>query len=282
MTEDLASRRLLVVHAHPDDETLETGATMARYAAEGAQVTLVTCTLGELGEIIPDGLAHLSAEAGGGLGGYRIGELDAACAALGVTDHRYLGGAGHFRDSGMMGLPANDAPDSFWQADVDQAAALLLRVIHEVQPQVMVTYDANGYYGHPDHVQAHRVAWRAFIQAGGLVRKFYATAMPLSALARAIKLDGTGFTAAQSVAQLPFGIPDDQVTTVIDARRYLDAKLAAMREHGTQITVDEPFYALSDGIGLRALGTEYYTLLAPAPASPPAAGPWESDLFAGI
>ncbi len=111
---DPASRRLLLVHAHPDDETIETGATMARYAAEGAHVTLVTCTLGELGEIIPPGLAHLSAEAGGGLGGYRIGELDAACAALGVTDHRFLGGAGRFRDSGMMGVPGNDAPDSFW------------------------------------------------------------------------------------------------------------------------------------------------------------------------
>jgi N-acetyl-1-D-myo-inositol-2-amino-2-deoxy-alpha-D-glucopyranoside deacetylase len=279
MMQDPASRRLLLVHAHPDDESIETGATMARYAAQGVQVTLVTCTLGELGEIIPPGLAHLSAEAGGGLGGYRIGELDAACAALGVTDHRFLGGAGRFRDSGMMGLPSNDEPGSFWQADPDAAAALLVRIIEEVQPQVMVTYDQHGFYGHPDHIQAHRVAWRAFSQARAVVSKFYATALPLSALAEAITVEGTSFTKVESAATLPFGIPDDEVTTAIDGRGYLDAKLAAMREHGTQISVDGQFYALSDGIGLRALGTEYYTLVSPEP--PPGAPP-EDDLFAGI
>lgn len=276
---DPASRRLLLVHAHPDDETIETGATMARYAAQGAHVTLVTCTLGELGEIIPPGLAHLSAEAGGGLGGYRIGELDAACAALGVTDHRFLGGAGRFRDSGMMGLPGNDAPDSFWRADPDAAAGLLLRIIAEVRPQVMISYDQHGFYGHPDHIQAHRVAWRAFSEARGVVSKFYATALPLSALARATALDGTSFTKVASAAALPFGVPDDEVTTAIDGRDYLEAKLAAMRAHATQLTVDRMFYALSDGIGLRALGTEYYTLLSPAH---PAGTSWEDDLFAGI
>ncbi|HEX5291609.1 MAG TPA: N-acetyl-1-D-myo-inositol-2-amino-2-deoxy-alpha-D-glucopyranoside deacetylase [Streptosporangiaceae bacterium] len=283
--QDPASRRLLLVHAHPDDESIETGATMARYAAQGVHVTLVTCTLGELGEIIPPGLAHLSADAGGGLGGYRIGELDAACAALGVTDHRFLGGAGRFRDSGMMGLPSNDDPGSFWQADPDAAAALLLRIIEEVRPQVMVSYDQHGFYGHPDHIQAHRVAWRAFSQAREIVSKFYATAMPLSALAEAIAVEGTRFTKVESAATLPFGIPDDEVTTAIDGRGYLDVKLAAMREHGTQISVDGQFYALSDGIGLRALGTEYYTLISPAPPArpePPAGASREDDLFAGI
>ena len=276
---DPASRRLLLLHAHPDDETIETGATIARYAAEGTHVTLVTCTLGELGEIIPPGLAHLSEQSGGGLGGYRIGELDAACDVLGVADHRFLGGAGRFRDSGMMGLPSNDAPDSFWRADPDVAAALLLRIIAEVRPQVMITYDQHGFYGHPDHIQAHRVAWRAFSQARDVVSKFYATALPLSALAEAIAVDGTSFTKVESAATLPFGIPDDEVTTAIDGRGYLDAKLAAMREHATQITVEGPYYALSDGIGLRALGTEYYTLVSPAP---PAGSPREDDLFAGI
>jgi N-acetyl-1-D-myo-inositol-2-amino-2-deoxy-alpha-D-glucopyranoside deacetylase len=304
MTEDPASRRLLLVHAHPDDETIETGATMARYAAEGAHLTLVTCTLGELGEIIPPGLAHLAEAQGGGLGGYRIGELDAACAALGVTDHRFLGGAGRFKDSGMMGLPSNDAPGCFWQADPDEAAGLLLRVIDDVRPQVMVSYDQHGFYGHPDHIQAHRVAWRAFARSRAgepgrwPVQKFYATAMPLSALARAIALDGTSFRRVESAATLPFGIPDDEVTTAVDGRAYLNAKLTAMRAHATQMTVEGAFYALSDGIGLRALGTEYYTLLSEpadhAPPAPPAAsvvprargaepGPsWESDLFAGI
>ena len=174
-------RRLLVVHAHPDDESIGTGATMAKYAAEGARVTLVTCTLGELGEIIPPSMAHLAADSEDRLGEYRIGELAAACAELGVTDHRFLGGAGRWRDSGMMGTEANDDPRCFWRADVNSAARALLDVIRDVRPQVLVTYDANGFYGHPDHIQAHRVACRAFQQAADLgLAKFYATAGPES------------------------------------------------------------------------------------------------------
>src|SRR3981081_4812614 len=111
-------QRLLLGHAPPAAESIGTGATMAKYAAEGAGVTLVTCTLGELGEIIPPELAHLAADADGGLGEYRIGELAAACEALGVTDHRFLGGPGRWRDSGMTGLPSNDAPECFWQEGV--------------------------------------------------------------------------------------------------------------------------------------------------------------------
>src|SRR5580693_7090528 len=142
-------RSMLLVHAHPDDESIGTGATMAKYAAEGARVTLVTCTLGELGEIIPPDLRHLFPDE---LGQHRIVELDRACAALGVTDHRFLGGAGRWRDSGMMGLPDNDWDGSFWRADVDEAAGALLAIIREVRPQVIVTYDENGFYGHPDHI----------------------------------------------------------------------------------------------------------------------------------
>src|SRR5580692_9226998 len=173
------SRRLLFVHAHPDDESIGTGATMAKYAAEGAHVTLVTCTLGELGEIIPPSLAHLAAEAEDRLGEYRVGELDAACAALGVTDHRFLGGRGRWRDSGMIGTEGNDDPRCFWRADLDEAARALLEVIREAGPQVLVSYDAHGAYGHPDHIQAHRVTRRAFELAGpGGPAKLYATAAP--------------------------------------------------------------------------------------------------------
>src|ERR1700722_10444857 len=228
---------LLLVHAHPDDESIETGATMARYAAAGVPVTLVTCTLGELGEIIPPDLAYLGAGRGELLGKYRIGELDAACAALGVRDHRFLGGPGRWRDSGMIGLPSNDDPGSFWQADLDEAALDLVAIIREVRPRVMVSYDDRGFYGHPDHIQAHRVAWRAFQLAadpailargpGGpwQVTKFYATAMPRSRLAEAIKLRSAGhiapaaFTEVSSVDELPFGVADDQVTTEIDGTR---------------------------------------------------------------
>jgi N-acetyl-1-D-myo-inositol-2-amino-2-deoxy-alpha-D-glucopyranoside deacetylase len=247
------SRRLLLVHAHPDDESIYTGATMARYVAEGAHVTLVTCTLGELGEIIPPSLAHLVAECEDRLGEYRVGELDAACAALGVADHRFLGGPGRWRDSGMMGTEGNDDPRCFWRADVDQAAGALLEVISEVRPQVLVTYDANGAYGHPDHIQAHRVARRAFELAAETASphapaKFYASAAPDAG----------------------------QITTEVDGEAWFGQKLAAMRAHATQITVDAPFFALSDGVRRRASGTECYTLLA-GPRGP--AGR-ETDLFA--
>jgi N-acetyl-1-D-myo-inositol-2-amino-2-deoxy-alpha-D-glucopyranoside deacetylase len=302
---------LLVVHAHPDDESIETGATMARYAAAGVPVTLVTCTLGELGEIIPADLAYLGAERGDLLGKYRIGELDAACAALGVRDHRFLGGPGRWRDSGMMGLPSNDDPGCFWQADLDEAALDLVAIIREVRPRVMVSYDDRGFYGHPDHIQAHRVAWRAFQLAGdpglsmpalagpGLrgpgadrdpwpVAKFYATAVPRSVLAAATDLSGrdgeaapSGFIAEPAADTVPYGAGDDQVSTEIDGSAYLAAKTAAMRAHATQITVHEPFFALSNWVGQRILAREYYTLLAgpPGPSGPDSR---ETDLFAGL
>jgi N-acetyl-1-D-myo-inositol-2-amino-2-deoxy-alpha-D-glucopyranoside deacetylase len=296
-------RRLLLVHAHPDDESIGTGATMAKYAAEGARVTLVTCTLGELGEIIPPDLAHLAWDRDNALGEYRIGELTAACEALGVRDHRFLGGTGHWHDSGMMGTPSNDWNGAFWRADVDEAAGLLVEILDDVRPHVLVTYDANGFYGHPDHIQAHRVAWRAFEMSDGLVHKFYATAIPKSVLAEGMKLvreasahdggeaaepagsggsAGSEFESVESVDDLPFGVPDEQVTTMIDASDFLDAKLAAMRAHASQIAVDSPFFALSDGVGQRAFGHEYYTLLAGQRGQGGGAKGWESDLFAGI
>src|SRR5947199_6003842 len=151
-----ADRRVLFVHAHPDDEVIGSGATMARYAADGTHVTLVTCTLGEEGEVLVPELAGLAASKADQLGGYRIGELSAAMRALGVTDFRFLGGPGRWRDSGMMGTPANDHPRSFWRADLDEATRELVQVVREVRPQVVVTYDENGGYRHPDHTQAHR------------------------------------------------------------------------------------------------------------------------------
>jgi N-acetyl-1-D-myo-inositol-2-amino-2-deoxy-alpha-D-glucopyranoside deacetylase len=261
-----AGRRLLLVHAHPDDESIATGATMARYAAQGARVTLVTCTLGELGEIIPAGLAHLAAGRDDRLGEYRIGELAAACAALGVTDHRFLGGAGRWRDSGMMGTPGNDAPGSFWRADPGEAAAALMTVIDEVRPQVMVTYDANGGYGHPDHIQAHRVARRAYrLAADGAhpVARLYAVTSPDA----------------------------DRICAEVDGTAYLPAKRAAMRAHATQITVlDDESFALSDGVRRPLRGREYYALLDAADGAGSTVGAGsadgadrrEHDLFAGI
>jgi N-acetyl-1-D-myo-inositol-2-amino-2-deoxy-alpha-D-glucopyranoside deacetylase len=294
-------RRLMLVHAHPDDESIGTGATMAKYAAEGTEVTLVTCTLGELGEIIPPELANLAWDRDKGLGQYRIGELAAACDALGVRDHRFLGGPGRWRDSGMMGDPSNEWDGAFWRADVDEAAGVLLEIIKDVRPHVLVSYDSNGFYGHPDHIQAHRVAWRAFEMSDGLISKFYATAVPKSVLAEGMKLmreargsaaaaaeeagqraGSSDFETVESVDDLPFGVPDDQVTTELDASDYLDAKIAAMRAHASHNAVDSPFFALSDGVGQRAFGHEYYTRLA-GPRGPGGGSHGrESDLFAGI
>jgi N-acetyl-1-D-myo-inositol-2-amino-2-deoxy-alpha-D-glucopyranoside deacetylase len=270
-------RSLLLVHAHPDDESIGTGATMAKYAAEGARVTLVTCTLGELGEIIPPDLRHLFPDE---LGQHRIVELDRACQALGVADHRFLGGEGRYRDSGMMGLPDNDDPRCFWQADVDEAAGALAKVIDEVGASVIVTYDANGFYGHPDHIQAHRVASRAREVAGGTA-KLYATAIPRSVFARAVELPADSWFARNR--DLSVSVPDDQVTTEVDGSAYFGAKRDAMRAHETQVTIDGDYFALSNEVGQRILAAEYYTQLAgprrAAETGRETPGGYERDLF---
>jgi N-acetyl-1-D-myo-inositol-2-amino-2-deoxy-alpha-D-glucopyranoside deacetylase len=273
MDHPVASCRLLLVHAHPDDETIGTGATMAKYAAAGAHVTLVTCTLGEEGEILVPELAHLAADRDDALGAVRIDELAAAMKALGVTDHRFLGGEGRWRDSGMMGMPTNDFPGCFWQADLDEAIGALVAVMREVRPQVVVSYDEVGGYGHPDHIQAHRVAVGAFEASGGATRyleagepwapvKFYETAIPVSVLRAGYDaLKELGEEAPFGITdpdELTFGTPDDQVTTEIDAREQLPAKIEAMRAHRTQIAVDGMFFALSNNIGQGAFGIEYY------------------------
>jgi N-acetyl-1-D-myo-inositol-2-amino-2-deoxy-alpha-D-glucopyranoside deacetylase len=183
----------------------------------------------------------------------------------------------------MMGLPDNDDPRCFWRASVDEAASELAAIIEEVAADVIVTYDANGFYGHPDHIQAHRVASRARELTGAAAR-FYATAMPRSVLAQAVELPDDSWFARNT--DLSASVPDDRVTTEIDATPYLAAKLAAMAAHETQITMDGQFYALSNELGQRACGCEYYSLLAApgderlgdAPRRPGA--PYERDLFA--
>ncbi|MDQ6688227.1 MAG: N-acetyl-1-D-myo-inositol-2-amino-2-deoxy-alpha-D-glucopyranoside deacetylase, partial [Actinomycetota bacterium] len=158
-------RHLLFVHAHPDDESIGSGATMAKYVAEGTGVTLVTCTGGEEGEILVPELGHLASDKDDGLAEHRRGELAQAMKALGVTDHRYLGGFGKYRDSGMAWHEDGHAvagenihEKAFWIADLTEAANDLVEVIREVRPQVLLTYDQFGGYGHPDHIQAHRVS----------------------------------------------------------------------------------------------------------------------------
>ncbi|MER7461967.1 N-acetyl-1-D-myo-inositol-2-amino-2-deoxy-alpha-D-glucopyranoside deacetylase [Streptomyces sp. NPDC097981] len=293
----LPARRLLLVHAHPDDESINNGVTMAKYAAEGAHVTLVTCTLGEEGEVIPPGLAHLAPDRDDTLGAHRIGELAAAMAELGVTDHRFLGGPGRFRDSGMMGAEQNRRPGSFWSADVDEAAAHLVEVIREVRPQVLVTYDPDGGYGHPDHIQAHRVAMRGAELAAEptyrrdlgdawAIRKIYWNRVPRSVVEEGfvrLKAAGTAtpFPGVASPDDVPGVVEDGRITAEIAAdEAFAAAKAAAMRAHATQIAVEGSFFALSNDLAQPLFTREYYELVAGEPGV--LAGEREQDLFAGV
>ena len=297
-----APRRLLLVHAHPDDESILNGATMATYAATGAHVTLVTCTRGERGEVIPAELAHLEGDAAA-LAERRTAELAAAMEALGVTDHRFLGADADvaWQDSGMEWGPdgvARAAPDvaadAFALADVDEAARHLVRVLREVRPQVVVTYEPGGGYGHPDHVQAHRVTMRAVEVAASEdgegeawhVAKVYESVVPASVAREVLRAAATDnpFTVPDPAAPAPsIVVPDEQVTAVVDGGEHLEAKAAALRAHTTQVRVEGGFFALSHGVGQPVLGGEYYRLArgVAAPDGDRDDG-LETDLFAGV
>jgi N-acetyl-1-D-myo-inositol-2-amino-2-deoxy-alpha-D-glucopyranoside deacetylase len=288
-------RRLLLVHAHPDDEAIGQGVTMAKYAAEGAHVTLVTCTLGEEGEVLVPGLEHLAADQDDALGEHRVTELAKAMAELGVSDHRFLGGPGRYRDSGMMGVESNNRPDCFWRADLLEAADLLVTIIRDIRPQVLVTYDQDGGYGHPDHIQAHRVAmygallaavpsYRLDLGESWEIAKIYWSATKESRMRdglRRMRDAGTPFFDIDPDGEMPsFVTPDELVTTEIDGRDRVEQKLAAMRAHATQIAVDGPFFALSNNVGNEAWGIESFRL-AKGELGHRGEGV-EDDLFAGV
>ncbi|MFC7305042.1 N-acetyl-1-D-myo-inositol-2-amino-2-deoxy-alpha-D-glucopyranoside deacetylase [Streptomyces monticola] len=296
MTE-LSDRRLLLVHAHPDDESINNGATMAKYAAQGAHVALVTCTLGEEGEVIPPSLAHLTADREDALGAHRVGELTAAMKELGVDDHRFLGGAGRFRDSGMMGIEQNHREGAFWAADVDEAAVPLVEVIRELRPQVLITYDPDGGYGHPDHIQAHRVAMRAADLAAEPafrkdlgdpheIAKIYWNRVPRSVAERLFRelrdtaLTGLPWAAAADIDDVPGVVDDAVVTTEIDGRAFAARKAAAMAAHATQVAVEGPWFGLSNDLAQPLFDIEYYELVRGRSGAAP--GERETDLFAGL
>jgi len=278
--------RLLLVHAHPDDETINNGTTMAMYADLGASVTLVTCTRGEEGEVLVPELSHLASAQTDGLGPHREIELKDAMIALGIKDYRFLGQPTvKYRDSGMMGTEPNNRPDVFWQADLDSAAAHLVKIIEEVKPHVLVTYDEIGGYGHPDHIQAHRVAMRASELSEWKVSKIYWNAMPKSVLAEGIekmKEIGSDFFGAESVDDLPFAKDDSLVTAMVDGTKYVDLKMKAMAAHATQIELDGPFFALSNNLGQQVWGHEYYSLVHGNKTEPFDSNGRELDLFSGI
>ena len=300
-----ADQRLLLVHAHPDDESIGQGATMARYVAEGRGVTLVTCTAGEMGEILVPELEHLAADREDGLGEHRRTELEAAMKELGVTDFRYLGGFGTYRDSGMKwhedghAVAADDVHENaFWHADLTEAANHLVEVIREVRPQVMVTYDQFGNYGHPDHIQAHRVAmyaaqlaavpsYRRELGEPWDIAKIYWGAMSESRMRAGIRRlreagDTTTFEGMDPDGELgPFVTRDEDLTAAVDGSEFVDRKMAALAAHATQITTDGPFFALSNNLGNRVWSTEFYRIAKGTPGEPGEDG-LETDLFAGL
>jgi len=285
-----ARYRLLFVHAHPDDETLSTGGTIARYAAApDTSVTLVTCTLGEEGDVVAPELAGLGAGRADQLGGYRVGELAAACAALGVRERRFLGGAGRWRDSGMVAaghgvwatVPQSLHPRAFAAPRAfDEQVDALVEVLEEVRPQVVVSYDALGGYGHPDHVRAHDITTAAAARVESVGKRY--------ACVRSRGAVEAGLAALAPVADLPFrlpvpdelpGVPDAAVTTRVGVGAFRTAHLAAVRAHRSQVWLHEgppPSYALSNGVAQPMPDVEEYVLLDAA------AGTTEDDLFAGV
>jgi N-acetyl-1-D-myo-inositol-2-amino-2-deoxy-alpha-D-glucopyranoside deacetylase len=284
--------RLLFVHAHPDDETLTTGATIAHYAARGAQVCVVTCTLGEEGEVIGERWAQLAVDKADQLGGFRIAELRAALNELGIGEPVFLGGAGRWRDSGMEGTPQRHR-QRFIDADPRASVGALVSIIRDLRPHVVVTYDANGGYGHPDHIHAHEVTKAAVAASGGseypgepwTVPKLYWTMISTAAMGEA--LDALGDVPPEwirvSIGDVPFGYPDDAIDAVIDVADQRPAKVAALRAHATQVTVapDGRSCALSNNIALPLVAVEHYILAAGNPGTRDDRG-WETDLLAGL
>lgn len=277
---------LLCVHPHPDDESISCGGVLAKAVDDGHRVKVVTCTRGEEGE----NLAGIDL-ADDDLVTHRLRELDDALGALGVTDHEFLG----YRDSGMVDAPGNAHPESFHAADLYAAAARLARIIRRFRPDVVVSDDAAGTYGHPDHVKAHRVTERALAMAadpwwrtpdaGGphAVGKRYVfafTRSKLLAVHRRLVAEGLASPfgdADLDEAELVLGVPDEEVTTVVGIGPWLERKQAAMRAHRSQIGEESFFLNVPDDLATELFGTESFVLLAGEPAGDP-----EDDLFAGL
>jgi N-acetyl-1-D-myo-inositol-2-amino-2-deoxy-alpha-D-glucopyranoside deacetylase len=281
----MTDRVLLAVHAHPDDECISTGGILARYAAEGVWTILVTCTDGAVGEISDPALATPE-----NLVEVRARELDESVRILRVSRLIKLG----YRDSGMAGTSDNNHPLSFLQADFDQAVERVVRVVRDERPQIIVTYDERGGYGHPDHIRAHQVAVAAFEAAGDGARfpeagqpwspvKLYYAVVPRSAMRgfverlRAAGIDVPfGDRADVAEEELPFGVDDERVTTTVDVSAYVEAKREALAAHRTQMGPEQFFMRLPPALYAEAFGREsFQRVTGPGDAA-------ETDLFAGL
>jgi N-acetyl-1-D-myo-inositol-2-amino-2-deoxy-alpha-D-glucopyranoside deacetylase len=276
--------RLLFVHAHPDDESLTNGGTIAHYVARGADVQVVTCTLGEEGEVIDDRYAQLAVGHADQLGGYRISELATALNALGVAEPIFLGGPGRWRDSGM---PPKPRPHHTAFVDAgDDAIEELVAIIDRLRPHVVVTYDPKGGYGHPDHVQTHRVTAAAIAAGQWKVPKFYWTVLASSALQASLDTlrdVPPNWISLPNLGEMGFGYPDSDIDAVIDAGEYVRAKIAALAAHATQVALapDRRSVLVSNNFVEPILTKEHYILAAGAPGPRDRQG-WETDLLAGL
>jgi N-acetyl-1-D-myo-inositol-2-amino-2-deoxy-alpha-D-glucopyranoside deacetylase len=281
-------RSLLAVHAHPDDESLSMAGTLAGAVTSGAHVTLVTATLGEQGEVIGEELQGLVADRADQLGGYRLTELRAACAALGIVDHRMLGGIGEFRDSGMVGTPSAGHPRAFVRArlggpDHARAVQALARVIDEVQPAVLLTYDSDGGYGHPDHVAAHGVALDAVAAADWRTPRVLAVFRPAAATRAAFASFSVpaGYLSA-AADDVGFIGDDDQIAVAVPTAPSARARRLALTAHATQVELLDGGFALSNRIAQPLPDAEYFKLLHGVDVPRRADGSPADDVFVGL
>ncbi len=278
----MADRTLtfMAVHAHPDDEATGTGGVLARYASEGIRTVLVTCTDGGCGDgpggVKPGDPGHDPAA----VAAMRSTELRASCAALGVSDLETL----DYADSGMMGWAANKAPHAFWNTPVDEAAQRLAELINHYQPDVVVTYDPNGFYGHPDHIQAHRITMAA-LEITKSPAKAYWTTVPHSAMEKfgaVMREFGDDFPEPEPGAEdsgPPMGLPDDEISTWVDIRAFSDQKFDALAAHASQS--DEIFFLRLGRERFREfMGIETFVQVKDGVPMTPVVT--EDDLFAGL
>ncbi|HZQ26198.1 MAG TPA: PIG-L family deacetylase [Acidimicrobiales bacterium] len=259
---------LVCFHAHPDDEAIATGGTMAKAAAAGHRVVLVFATKGERGEV-PDGFL----DPGESLWERRVREVDAAANVLGVNRVEFLG----YLDSGMDGTPENNDPACFWQADLDEAADRLAAILRDEAADILTIYDENGNYGHPDHIQVHRVGARAAERAG--TSKVYEATLDrdhIIELMRQAREQGIEEVPDIPEEEFTMGMPSEVITTRVDVRSFLDRKRDSMRAHASQISETSFFLSMPSDAFEAAWGTECYILRGASP------GTVESDLFEGV
>ena len=246
-------------HAHPDDEAIATGGTMAQMAAAGHRVVLVCATRGEQGTPQPGVLAEDEV-----LWKRRETELAEACRILGVARFEFLG----YADSGMMGEPTNDDPASFWKADLEEAADRLAQILVEEKADIVTVYDADGTYGHPDHIQVHRVGMRA-AELAGTKRVFISTINRDHFKELFAHASDFGMEVPDDIRESidTMGVPASVITTAVDVTGYLGVKQAAMRAHASQIGEDSPFLGMPPEAAAAVWGVEFYVRVGTEPTT---------------